>query len=75
MAALARPTVSAHPASAFDAQALTPAPLPLAGEGNKTADSLTAQAGLPTYFFNMAHFDSATVVKAWSPGMVATTFR
>ncbi|XYI34075.1 hypothetical protein MNJPNG_18235 [Cupriavidus oxalaticus] len=52
-----------------------PAPLPRAGEGSKPAGSLTVEASLPSYFFNIAHFDSATVVNAWSPGMVATTFR
>ncbi|SOZ59559.1 hypothetical protein CBM2614_A350106 [Cupriavidus taiwanensis] len=69
MAALAGPTVLAHRPQPL---ALKPSPLPLSRKQERGANRGSADG---SYFFNMAHFDSATVVKAWSPGMVATTFR
>ena len=50
----------------------TPASVPVegTGRGGDIRHAFTSRY----YFFISAHFDSATVVKAWSPGMVATTF-
>lgn len=47
-----------------------------AGRSSGRSDARNAhRAAAIAYFFSSAHFDSAGVVKAWSPGIVATTFR